>query len=109
MKKIVVLAAALVCFTAVLAGCGDAPGQPPENEKPFAAIKQHDTRVLVVCRDSQGQYLKKSLHKSERITCGDLTFRLEDYAKICEDHYVALPGQEKELERYLKAAAVNNR
>ncbi len=105
MKKIVVLAAALVGFTAVLAGCGEAPGQPSEEEKPFAAIKQHDTRVVVVCRDGQGQYSKKSLHKSERVTCGDLTFRLEDYAKICEDHYVALPGHERDLEEYLTKVA----
>jgi hypothetical protein len=62
--------------------------------------------VVVVCRDSQGQYSKRSLHKSERVTCGDLTFRLEDFAQICEDHYVALPGQERELEEYLKTVAV---
>ncbi len=71
-------------------------------------MKQHDTRVVVVCRDSQGQYSTKSLHKSARVTCGDLTFRLEDYGKICEDHYVALPGQEKEFEAFLRTLAANN-
>ncbi|MCX5888633.1 MAG: hypothetical protein NTY36_04185 [Deltaproteobacteria bacterium] len=104
MKKLVFVVAALVLFPEVLAGCGNSPTQPQEDEKPFAAIKQHDTRVVVVCRDSQGQYYKKSLHKSEKVTCGDLSFRLEDYAKICDDHYVALPGQEKELEAYLQKA-----
>ncbi len=101
MKIIVVVVAALFLLPGALAGCGNSP-PPPEIEKPFAAIKQHDTRVVVICRDSQGQYFKKSLHKSELVTCGDLTFRLEDFARICEDHYVALPGQEKEFEEYLR-------
>ena len=66
-------------------------------------MKQHDTRVVVVCRGSQGQYYKKSLHKSASVTCGDFTFRLEDFANIGEnDRYVAFPGQEKELAEYLK-------
>lgn len=103
MKKRVMVVAALVLFPEVLAGCGNSPTPPQEVEKPFAAMKQHDTRVVVVCKDSQGQYHKKSLHKSERVTCGDLTFRLEDFAKICDDRYVAFPGQERELEEYLKA------
>jgi len=102
-KKRVMVVAALVLFPEVLAGCGNSPTPPQEVEKPFAAMKQHDTRVVVVCKDSQGQYHKKSLHKSERVTCGDLTFRLEDFAKICDDRYVAFPGQERELEEYLKA------
>lgn len=109
MKKIVIVVAALVLFPGVLAGCGNSPTQPQEVEKPFAAMKQHDTRVVVVCRGSQGQYYTKSLHKSESVTCGDLTFRLEDFAKICDDHYVALPGQEKELEAYLKQAGAPKR
>ncbi len=57
--------------------------------------------VLVFCRDNRGQYFKKSLYKTARVTYGDLSFRLEDFTKICEDHYVAFPGQEKELEEYL--------
>ncbi len=104
MKKLVMVVAALCLFPEVLVGCGNSPAPPQEVDKPFAAMKQHDTRVVVVCRDSQGQYHKKSLHKSEMVTCGDLSFRLEDFAKICDDHYVALPGQEKELEAYLKQA-----
>jgi hypothetical protein len=96
--------AALVLFPEVLAGCGNSPTPPQEVEKPFAAMKQHDTRVVVVCRDSQGHYYKKSLHKSESVTCGDSTFRLEDFAKIGENQYVAFPGQEKELEAFLKQA-----
>lgn len=104
MKKIVMVVAALVLFPQVLAGCGNSPAPPQEVEKPFAAMKQHDTRVVVVCRGTQGQYYKKSLHKSERVTCGELTLRLEDFAKICDDRYVAFPGQEKELEEYLKYA-----
>ena len=103
MKKIVMVVAALVLFPEMLAGCGNSPAPPQEVEKPFAAMKQHDTRVVVVCKGSQGQYYKKSLHKSESVTCGDLTFRLEDFAKISEtDRYVAFPGYEKELEEYLK-------
>ncbi len=109
MKMTAVLAAALILFPAVLAGCGDAAVPKPETEKPFAAIKQHDTRVVVVCKGSQGQYYTKSLHKSERVTCDNLTFRLEDFGKICEDHYVAFPGQEKELEKYLHAAALEKK
>ena len=105
MKKIVMVVAALVLFPEVLAGCGNSPTPPQEVEKPFAAMKQHDTRVVVVCRGSQGQYYKKSLHKSESVTCGDLTFRLEDFAKICEmTVMLPFPGQEKELEEYLKQA-----
>ena len=105
MKKIVMVVAALVLFPEVLAGCGNSPTPTQEVEKPFAAMKQHDTRVVVVCKGSQGHYYKKSLHKSESVTCGDATFRLEDFAKISEtDRYVAFPGQEKELEAYLKQA-----
>jgi hypothetical protein len=104
-KKIVILVAALVLFPEVLAGCGNSPTPPQAVEKPFAAMKQHDTRVVVVCRGSQGQYYQKSLHKSASVTCGELTFRLEDFANIGEKgHYVAFPGQEKELEAYLKKA-----
>jgi len=102
-KKLVMVVAALVLFPEVLAGCGNAPTPPQEVEKPVAAMKQHDTRVVVVCKGSQGQYYKKSLHKSESVTCGESTFKLEDFAKVGEtDHYVAFPGQEKELEEYLK-------
>ena len=109
-KKIVILIAALALFPAVLAGCGNSPASPQEVEKAFAAMKQHDTRVVVVCRGSQGQYYKKSLHKSESVTCGDATFRLEDFAKIREtDRYVAFPGYEKELEEYLKTVKEENR
>jgi len=101
-KKIVMVVAALVLFPEVLAGCGNSPAPPQEVEKPFAAMKQHDTRVVVVCKGSQGHYYKKSLHKSESVTCGDVTFRLEDFANIGEkDHYVAFPGHEKELAEYL--------
>ncbi len=107
MKRPLFVVAALL-LVAGLAGCGDSAAPRPKVDKPFAAIKQHDTRVLVVCKDGQGRYSTKSLHKSARVTCGGLTFRLEDFAKICEDHYVALPGQEKELEKYLKTAAAAN-
>jgi hypothetical protein len=66
-------------------------------------MKHHDTRVLVICKDSRGAFYKKSLHKSESVTCGDTTFKLEDFSRIGEnDCYVAFPGQEKELELYLK-------
>ncbi len=102
MKNLVVVLAALVFFAEVLAGCGDSSTPPQDNEKPIAVIKQTDTRMLVVCKDSQGHYSEKSLNNSESITCGDVTYKMDDYAKVCKrDCYIALPGKEKELEEYL--------
>ncbi|MGO9622021.1 MAG: hypothetical protein ACLPT6_11525 [Desulfobaccales bacterium] len=102
MKNLLVVLAALLFFAEVLAGCGDAPAPPQGKEQPIAVIKQHDTRMLVVCKDNPGHYSEKSLNNSESITCGDVTYKMEDYAKICKrDCYIALPGKEKELEEYL--------
>ncbi len=109
MKNLMLLVTALILFMAGLAGCGDSPAPPPEMETPVAAIKHHDTRVVVICKTGPGQYSKKSLHKSESVTCGAVTVRLEDFAKACEDRYVAFPGREKELEEYLKVAAEEKR
>jgi hypothetical protein len=65
--------------------------------------KQHDTRLYVLCKDGRGYYHEESFHISAQVMCGGKIFNLEDFAPICkEDCYIALPGQERELEKYLK-------
>ena len=105
MKKLVAIMVVLVFYLNLFPGCVDSSKQEQENEMVVGAMKQHDTRVVVLCKNKKGQYLEKSLHKSESVTCGDSTFKLEDFGKVTvTDHYIAFPGQEKELENYLTEA-----
>jgi hypothetical protein len=102
MKKIVVIMVVLVFYLNLFPGCVNSSKQEETNEIPVGAKKQHDTRVLLVCKDGKGQYLEKSLHISQSVTCGGSTFKLEDFAKLqMADQYVAFPGQENELKKYL--------
>ena len=102
MKKIVVIMVVLVFYLNLFPGCVDSLKQEEINEIPVGVRKQHDTRVVMVCKDSNGQYLEKSLHISQSVTCGKSTFKLEDFTKLqTADRYVAFPGQEKELKKYL--------
>ena len=102
MKKIVVIMVALVFSLNLFPGCVDSLKQEEVNEIPVGARKQHDTRVVIVCKDGNGQYSEKSLHISQSVTCGGSTYKLEDFAKLqMADRYVAFPGQEKELKKYL--------
>ena len=102
MKKIVVIMVALVFSLNLFPGCVDSLKQEEINERPVGARKQHDTRVVIVCKDGNGQYLEKSLHISQSVTCGGSTYKLEDFVKLQkEKRYVAFPGQENELKKYL--------
>ena len=102
MKKIVVIMVALVFYLNLFPGCVNSLEQEEINEIPVGARKQHDTRVVIVCKDSNGQYLEKSLHISQSVTCGGSTFKLEDFVKLqMANRYVAFPGQENELKKYL--------
>jgi len=92
---------AVIFFLGLITGCGGS--SLPESEKLIGARRQHDTRLLIICKDSQGHYYERSMHQSELVTCGNATFRCEDLAKIGEtDCYIAFPGQEKEMLAYLK-------
>ncbi len=100
MKKNFIRIVVLIGLVA-LTGCSSSP--PPEKEEPIGAIRQHDTRVILICRDKEGEYHEKSLHISESVTCGDKTFTMGDFARKGQDDlYVAFPGQKKELKRYLQ-------
>ena len=102
MKKIVVIMVALVFSLNLFPGCVDSLKQEEINEIPVGARKQHDTRVVIVCKDGNGQYSEKSLHISQSVTCGGSTYKLKDFAKLqTADRYVAFPGQENELKKYL--------
>jgi hypothetical protein len=101
-KKIVVVMGALVFCLNLVLGCVNSSKEEEKNEIPICARKQHDTRVFIVCKDSNGQYLEKSLHITQSITCGKSTFKLEDFVKLKKaDQYIAFPGQENELKNYL--------
>ena len=102
MKKLVVMMVALGFYLILFPGCVNSSKQEEPNEIPVGARKQHDTRVIIVCKDGNGQYSEKSLHISQSVTCGGSTFKLEDFTKLqTADRYVAFPGQENELNRYL--------
>ena len=102
MKKIIVLIIAIVFFLELFPGCANSPNQEQENEIPVGLMKQHDTRVVIVCKKNNGQYLEKSLHISESVKCGGAIFKLKDFAKLeKESRYIAFPGQENELKKYL--------
>jgi hypothetical protein len=102
-RKLMVSIVVLVFFLGLPGGCADSSRHKQGNEKPIGIRKQHDTRVFILCKDSQGEYYEKSLHKSAQVICGGKTFKLKDYTSICKtDCYIAFPGQEKELEKYLK-------
>jgi hypothetical protein len=101
-KKIIVIIVALVFFLELLPGCVNSPNQEQQKETMVGVKKQHDTRVVIVCKQTNGQYLEKSLHISQSVTCGGSIFKLEDFVKIGkDDRYIAFPGQEKELKKYL--------
>jgi hypothetical protein len=103
MRKSAISIVALVFLLGLLGGCTDSSKHDQGNEILIGVRKQHDTRVFILCKDSQGKYYEKSLHKSADVICGGKTFKMEDFANICkEDCYIAFPGQEKELEKYLK-------
>ena len=103
MGKLVTGIILLVCFLGLPGGCTDSSKLEQGNEKAIGARKQHDTRLFILCKDSEGQYYEKSLHKSAQVVCAGKTFKMEDFAMICKsDCYVAFPGQEVELENYLK-------
>ncbi len=90
----------------LLIGCSSSA--MPEKEEPIGAIRQHDTRVILICRDKQGEYHEKSLHISESVTCGEKTFKMEELARKAQDDlYFAFPGQKKELKKYLKKKGDN--
>jgi hypothetical protein len=101
-KKIVVIMAAFVFYLNMLHGCVNSSKQEEQNEIPVGAKKQHDTRVIIICKDANGQYSEKSLHISQNVTCGGSTFKLKDFARLHNsDQYVAFPGQQEELQKYL--------
>jgi hypothetical protein len=101
-KKIIVIIIALVFFLELFPGCANSPNQEQENEIPVGLMKQHDTRVVIVCKKNDGQYLEKSLHISESVKCGKAIFNMKDFAKLGkESRYIAFPGQENELKKYL--------
>jgi hypothetical protein len=100
MKKSAGGLAAAIFLAGLIGACGES-SRP--QEKVIGAIRQHDTRVIIVCQDSQGHYYEKSLHHSESVVCGKTTFRCEDLARMGEqDCYIAFPGQEGELQKYLQ-------
>ena len=102
MQKLVVLMVALVFSLNLFPGCVNSSKQEEKDEIPVGARKQHDTRVFVVCKNGNGQYLEKSLHISQSVNCGKSTFCLKDFVRLKkEDQYIAFPGQEKELKIYL--------
>ncbi len=74
----------------------------PDKDEPIGAIRQHDTRIILICRDNQGEFHEKSLHISESVTCGDKTFKMEDFARSPENSYIAFPGQKNHLKEYLQ-------
>jgi hypothetical protein len=101
MRKLAVSIIVLVFFLGLAGGCGDSSKQ--EKYKLIGARKQHATRIFILCKDSHGEYYVKSLHNSCRVICGKRTLNLEDFATHCKnDCYIAFPGQEKELQIYLK-------
>jgi hypothetical protein len=103
MKKLVVSIVVLFFFLGLPGGCTDSSKQEQGNERVIGVRKQHDTRVFILCEDSRGNFYEKSLHKSGHVICGRKTFNLKDFAKACKRNcYIAFPGQEKELEKYLK-------
>ncbi len=103
MGKLIVSIAMLLCLLGLPAGCADSSKQDQGKEILIGVRKQHDTRVSILCKDNQREYYEKSLHKSAEVTCGGKTFKMEDLANICKgDCYIAFPGQERELEKYLK-------
>jgi len=102
-KQIVVIIIASVFSFNLFPGCVNSSKQDQSDEIPVGARKQHDTRVVVVCKNRNGQYIEKSLHVSQSVTCGGATFELKDFTNIKkEDQYIAFPGQENELMKYLK-------
>jgi hypothetical protein len=85
------------------AGCANSSKQEEEKEIPVGARKQHDTRVTIICINSKGRYLEKSLHKSEIVTCGEQKYKLDDFKELgTTGNYIAFPGHETELKNYLK-------
>jgi len=103
MKRIVVIFVALIFSLDLFSGCQNSSKSEQDIETPIGARKQHDTRVVIVCKTGSGQYTQKSLHYSASVTCGDSTYKLKDFASLNEsDRYTAFPGHEQELEEYLK-------
>ena len=102
MHKLLILMIALVFSLNLFPGCVNSSKQEEKDEIPVGARKQHDTRVFVICKNSNGQYLEKSLHISQSVTCGSSTFKLEDIVRLkTANQYIAFPGQENELRNYL--------
>jgi hypothetical protein len=102
MRKLIVPMVALVFFLGLTGGCADSSNQKTGNEEPIGVRKQHDTRVIILYKDSLGRYNERSFHESAQLLCAGKIVKIKDYSTICKaDRYIAFPGHEKELDRYL--------
>jgi hypothetical protein len=102
MRNSIVSMVVLIFFLLLPGGCTDSPKHEPGNETLIGIKKQHDTRVFILFKDSRGDYHEKSFHESAEVICGGTKFKMKDFKRICKtDCYIAFPGQEKEIERYL--------
>jgi hypothetical protein len=103
MKNTLIVYLLIILLVMAGSGCGNVSTQEEGKETPVGAFKQHDTRVTLVCKDSQGQYVEKSLHKSEIVKCGEQEYRLDDFIELrTTGNYLAFPGHERELIDYLR-------
>jgi hypothetical protein len=105
MKKLFLMALVLIFLSTIGPGCVNSSQQADDKETPVGVRKQHDTRVTIICVNSQGRYLEKSLHKSEIVTCGKHKYKLNDFVELATTgNYIAFPGREPELIKYLQTA-----
>lgn len=81
------------------AGCAESA---IKQEIVIGIVKQHDTRINVICEVGKGKYIEKSVHGSQSVVCGAVTINAEDY--LCgKKEYGPFPGHKNKFNDYLKS------
>lgn len=90
---------ALFFAMVIAANCGE---PAVREEIVIGILKQHDTRISVICEIGGGKYLEKSIHGSQSVICGSIAINADDYLSG-KKKYGPLPGQKAKYDEYLKS------
>jgi hypothetical protein len=77
-------------------GCGESI---IKEEIVIGIVKQHDTRINVVCEIGKGKYVERSIHRSQAAVCGNSIVVADDYLSG-KKPFGPLLGCEEKFEDY---------
>lgn len=78
-------------------GCGESI---IKEENVIGIVKQHDTRVNVICEVGKGKYVERSIHRSQAAVCGKEIVVADDYLSG-KKSFGPVPGKEDKFNNYI--------